>query len=224
MWTGQGQPQCNAGAGNNGAGVGIGLTGDQLLDRNSESLSSCRRVCVASEGVEGLEICQGESTVFFKKLFGGKRNDDGKEYELVPFDGDQGKGFVIRRTSDGQKLNWRGLPKSAGLESLNVVGVQHTGDALQGDQFGTGQAVKLVPEPDNQFDPNAVAVWDAQEETRVGYLPKEDAARYRKKMEKDAYYGVVMWEAFEGKKKRTGLRILIVRQDAVAKVRGMSIS
>lgn len=36
--------------------------------------------------------------------------------------------------------------------------------------------VALVPEPDNPYDPHAVAV--VTETGRVGYLPREDAERY----------------------------------------------
>lgn len=35
----------------------------------------------------------------------------------------------------------------------------------------------LIPEPDNEFDANAVGVWSSV--GRVGYLPRDDAVEYR---------------------------------------------
>lgn len=51
-------------------------------------------------------------------------------------------------------------------------------------------AALLVPEPDNQYDPNAIAVWIAG--LKVGHLSRSDAARLRP--------GLVSLEVEEGKK------------------------
>lgn len=66
----------------------------------------------------------------------------------------------------------------AHMEALrSVVGSAHRADG------GEHRVVAvLVPEPTNRFDPDAVAVHvDGQ---RIGYLPREDAARFRPTLDK----------------------------------------
>jgi hypothetical protein len=70
-----------------------------------------------------------------------------------------------------------------GYRNLNVVGESHYQDALwrivgrRSGRVHDDIVAVLVPETDNPYDANAVSVWiDVQ---RVGYLPRELAARYR---------------------------------------------
>ena len=71
-----------------------------------------------------------------------------------------------------------------GWENFDIVGESHYGDAIRGllpknlGEAGdeTHVQVMLVPEPENKYDRNAIAV--RAETGTVGYLPKEDAATY----------------------------------------------
>ncbi len=70
-----------------------------------------------------------------------------------------------------------------GDEDLEIVGEASYQDALWticrgslGDQVRHRVVAVVVPEPDNPYDPNAIAVH--VEGDRVGYLAREDAARY----------------------------------------------
>ena len=83
-----------------------------------------------------------------------------------------GRGYFVVRNADGEALSWRTLPKSHGLESINVVGEQYRLDALQDAAFSPGRPLRLVREPDNPYDANAVAVYDAEGSLHVGYLPR----------------------------------------------------
>ena len=43
-----------------------------------------------------------------------------------------------------------------------LAGASYRLEALQDDAFAPGRPLALVPEPENEHDPNAVAVWDAE--------------------------------------------------------------
>ena len=79
----------------------------------------------------------------------------------------------------------------SGADRLRVVGVSHYQDALEaaaGPKRAGGVELRtrfaLAAEPENPHDPAAIAVRleDAGGE-RVGYLPREEAARYGRLME-----------------------------------------
>ena len=156
----------------------------------------------------------------FSKFFGGKGSPPEADYELEPSQGDQGRGFVVRRVSDGQRLRWQTLPKSHGIESVSIVGVSHRLDALQDLSFVPGRPLALVPEPDNPHDPNAIAVWNADRTLQAGYLPREYAAKLAKNLGSGPKIGcMAIWETRKGKK-RVALRALLVREHA--RVRGIN--
>ena len=48
------------------------------------------------------------------------------------------------------------------IRVVNVAGVSFRIDELQADAFAPGRRLALVAEPDNEHDPNAIAVWDAE--------------------------------------------------------------
>jgi hypothetical protein len=56
----------------------------------------------------------------------------------------------------------------------HVAGAVHRPDALASDDAAPGRPLTLRPEPDNAYDPNAVAVVLASGEA-VGYVPREVA-------------------------------------------------
>ena len=167
---------------------------------------------------------------FLRRLFGQSSKLTSNEspstsnydYELMESEFDNGRGLVVRRLSDGQKLAWRSLPGSDGLESINVVGEQHYLAALQNKAFAYGQSILVKPEPDNQYDPNAVAVYDADGKHQIGYLPKEDCKRLLNKMKKKRFACISMWETWEGKK-RVGLRLLLIEEETLPRIKGMKI-
>ncbi len=55
------------------------------------------------------------------------------------------------------------------IDTFFVAGFQHHDGALVFDQLKVGAPVALVPEPDNPYDPSAIAVYLA--DTMIGYVP-----------------------------------------------------
>jgi hypothetical protein len=72
----------------------------------------------------------------------------------------------------------------------------------------------LEREPSNQYDPNAIAVWNAARTLQAGYIPRDDAARLAKKLDRGEHFRVLtIWETFEADR-RTGIRLLLLGEEA----------
>ena len=48
-------------------------------------------------------------------------------------------------------------------------------EAVADASFDPGLRVALVPEPDNEHDPNAVGVWNEERTLQAGYVPRDVA-------------------------------------------------
>jgi hypothetical protein len=90
------------------------------------------------------------------------------------------------------------------LRVIKVAGVSHRLDALQDDAFEPGRRLALVAEPDNEHDPNAIGVWDAERRIQAGYVPAEIARELRA----DDWQAVSLWQFVENGQ-RGGLRVLL---------------
>jgi hypothetical protein len=92
---------------------------------------------------------------------------------------------------------------------INVAGSSFRLDELQDDGFAPGRRLSLVAEPDNEHDPNAIAIWDADRRAHAGYVPA-DLAR---ELAADEWQAVSLREFFEDNR-RVGLRVLLAPRDA----------
>lgn len=138
----------------------------------------------------------------------------GADYRLVWFEGDYGRGYQVERVSDGQKLRWQTLPRSEGLEAIGVAGESHHEDDLQSPSLEPGKPLSLVREPDNPYDENAVAIYDAAERHQAGYIPGDESVRIAGKLDGgERLQAYSMWEVWKGGK-RVSLRILLVGEEA----------
>jgi hypothetical protein len=95
------------------------------------------------------------------------------------------------------------------IRVVRLAGVSYRPDELQDDAFAPGNRLRLVAEPDNVHDPNAIAVWDADQRVQGGYVPAEDARELRA----DDWQAVSLNEFFEDGR-RIGLRVLLAPHDA----------
>jgi hypothetical protein len=131
-------------------------------------------------------------------------------YKLVEHETAKGRGYTVVRCADGKLLSWDFLPKEDGIQCLEVVGESYHREDLQQPGFAAGFPIKLVPEPGNQADPDAVAVRDASGKYQAGYLSRHNAPKILKRIKKKTgFQALVMWEInIEGK--RVSLRILLM--------------
>ena len=114
-------------------------------------------------------------------------------------------GFRLRDAATGELV--RG--EDPRIRVIKVAGVSYRLDALQDDAFAPGRRLALVPEPDNEHDPNAIGVWDELRRLQAGYVPAEIA----RELEVDDWLAVTLWEFFEDGQ-RGGLRVLLAPRDA----------
>ncbi|OLD98911.1 MAG: hypothetical protein AUG91_08045 [Actinobacteria bacterium 13_1_20CM_4_69_9] len=120
----------------------------------------------------------------------------------------------LERTRDGYRLRDAATEEVVRYEDprvrvIKLAGVSYRLDALQDEGFAPGRRLALVPEPDNEHDPNAIGVWDADRRVQAGYVPAETAAG----IDADAWQAVSLLEFYEGDR-RVGLRLLLAPKDA----------
>jgi len=115
----------------------------------------------------------------------------------------RGGGYWLRDAATGEVVRFTD-PR---IRVVRVACVSYRHDALQDDAFEPGRRLALVPEPENEHDPHAVGVWDAERRLQCGYVPA-DVAR---DLEGDLQ-AVSLWHFVEGGT-RVGLRILIAPAD-----------
>ena len=73
-------------------------------------------------------------------------------------------------------------------------------DAVADSSFDPGERLALVPEPENEHDPNAIGIWNERRELQVGYVPREVAPELA-----GDELAVSLWRAGA-----EGLRVLLV--------------
>jgi HIRAN domain len=110
-----------------------------------------------------------------------------------------GSGFFLRDAATGERVRW----EDPRVRVVPAAGVSYRPEALPDPSFDPGRRLALVPEPENEHDPNAVGIWNEQRTLQVGYVPRETAAELTGDEQ-----AVSLWRV-EG-----GLRVLIVPADA----------
>jgi HIRAN domain len=114
-------------------------------------------------------------------------------------------GYRLRDAATGEAVRW----SDARLRVVNLAGASYRLDELQDDAFMPGRRLTLVPEPDNEHDPNAVAIFDADRRLQGGYVPADVAPEVRGDEQ-----AVALWEFRDETGRRVGLRVLIAPADA----------
>jgi hypothetical protein len=113
-------------------------------------------------------------------------------------------GYWLRDAATGEAMRW----DDPRVSVLMVAGTSYRAEALQDDAFAPGRRLALVPEPENEHDPNAVAIWDAERRVQAGYVPAEAAPSVSGDEQ-----AVSLWE-FREEGRRVGLRVLLAPADA----------
>jgi len=108
-------------------------------------------------------------------------------------------GYFLRDAESGEPVRW----SDPRVRIVPVAGVSYRPDALPDESFDPGRQLSLVREPENEHDPNAIAIWNEARTLQVGYVPRETAAELRGDEQ-----AVSLWRV-DG-----GLRVLIAPADA----------
>jgi len=113
-------------------------------------------------------------------------------------------GYWLRDAATGDPMKW----DDPRVRVVKLAGASYREDALQDDAFAPGRRLTLVREPENEHDPNAVALYDASRRLQAGYVPAEIAPELRGDEQ-----AVSLWE-FRGDGRRIGLRVLLAPAEA----------
>jgi hypothetical protein len=114
-------------------------------------------------------------------------------------------GYWLRDAESGDALKW----DDERLRVVKVAGSSYRLDELQDDAFAPGQRLALVREPENEHDPNAISIWDAERRLQAGYVPAEIAPELRGDEQ-----AVSLWEFRDDDGRRVGLRVLLAPANA----------
>ena len=77
------------------------------------------------------------------------------------------RGFRLRDATTGELVRW----EDPRIRVVPVAGVSYRAESLDHSSFDPGQRLALVPEPQNEHDPNAVGVWNEALTLQLGYVP-----------------------------------------------------
>jgi hypothetical protein len=80
-------------------------------------------------------------------------------------------GYRLRDASTGEPVRW----EDPRIRVVPVAGVSYRAEVLDDPSFAPGRRLALVPEPENEHDPNAVAIWNEPRTLQVGYVPAATA-------------------------------------------------
>jgi hypothetical protein len=94
----------------------------------------------------------------------------------------------------------------------------HRGACTAGD-FSPGATVRLVREPDNEFDPNAVAVYAATGDRAAAYLPKLKARALAKLLDAEETPEAISIRGTSARRVCPDIAILAARPDVLARLR-----
>jgi hypothetical protein len=91
------------------------------------------------------------------------------------------------------------------------AGISHRLTVAQDPAFAPGRYLELVLEPENPVDPNAVAIWDAQHQLQVGYVPRGYAPEIGRRLRAgERLYALCLMEfVSRAGGERRGIRLLI---------------
>jgi HIRAN domain len=108
-------------------------------------------------------------------------------------------GYRMRDAATYEVVRW----EDERIRVVPVAGVTFRPEALEDTSFDPGRRLALVPEPENEHDPNAVGIWNEERSLQVGFVPREIAPELSGDEQ-----AVSLWRV-EG-----GLRVLLAPADA----------
>jgi hypothetical protein len=107
----------------------------------------------------------------------------------------RGGGYRLRDAATGEEVR----SEDPRIRVVPVAGVSFRAEDVRDASFDPGSRLALVREPDNEHDPNAVAIWNEERTLQAGYVPRDVAPELA-----GDELAVSLWRAGEG------LRVLIV--------------
>ena len=79
----------------------------------------------------------------------------------------RGAGYHLRDAASGERVPW----EDPRIRVVPVAGVSFRPEAVADASFDPGRRLALVREPENEHDPNAVAIWNEERTLQAGLRP-----------------------------------------------------
>ena len=109
------------------------------------------------------------------------------------------RGYHLRDAATGERVRW----EDPRIRVIPVAGISYRAEAAADASFEPGRRLALVPEPENEHDPHAVAIWNEQQTLQAGYVPAAVAPELAGDEQ-----AISLWRL------DAGLRVLIAPADA----------
>ncbi len=109
------------------------------------------------------------------------------------------RGYHLRDAATEEPVRW----EDPRIRVIPVAGVSYRPESLDDPSFDPGQRLALVPEPENEHDPQAVGIWNSERTLQIGYVPAALAGELS-----GGEQAVSLWRV-DG-----GLRVLLAPGDA----------
>jgi hypothetical protein len=77
------------------------------------------------------------------------------------------RGYHLRDAATGESVRW----EDPRIRVIAAAGVTFRPESLEDASFDPGRRLELVAEPENEHDPNAIGIWNADRTLQVGYVP-----------------------------------------------------
>jgi hypothetical protein len=77
------------------------------------------------------------------------------------------RGYHLRDAATGESVRW----EDPRIRVIAAAGVTFRPESLEDASFDPGRRLELVAEPENEHDPNAIGIWNAERTLQVGYVP-----------------------------------------------------
>jgi HIRAN domain len=106
----------------------------------------------------------------------------------------RGAGYRLRDAATGEEVRW----EDPRIRVVPVAGISFRAEDAADPSFDPGARLALVPEPGNEHDPNAIAIWNEARTLQAGYVPREQAEELD-----GSEVAVSLWRVGEG------LRVLV---------------
>jgi hypothetical protein len=81
------------------------------------------------------------------------------------------RGYRLRDAATGELVRW----EDERIRVVPVAGISYRAEAAADASFEPGRRLALVAEPENDHDPNAIAIWNEERTLQAGYVPAEIA-------------------------------------------------
>ena len=133
-----------------------------------------------------------------------------------------GSGYVLEGAEPPDRWKPELEVDLPGVRVARVAGAVFHPHALQDSGFDPGRPLRLLPEPHNRHDPDAIGIWDEQLRLQAGYVPAEMAPGIGRMLREGRLKtSMSLWQWRDlNSGERVGLHALLSASDDVRVARG----